>query len=59
MTDAGLAAVARGCPGLRRLNAAGCMRLTDSSVFVLAVRAGGGLRALDVSGCRRVRGGGG
>ncbi len=56
MTDAGLAAVARGCPGLRRLNAAGCTRLTDPSVFVLTVRAGGALRALDFTGCRRVRG---
>lgn len=59
MTDVGLAAVARGCPNLRHLNASGCLRLTDASVRVLATRAGGGLRVLDITGCRRVRGEGG
>ena len=56
MTDVGLAAVARGCPNLRHLSIGGCVRVSDASVRVVAVRAGEGLRVLDVTGCRRVRG---
>lgn len=54
MTDIGLAAIARGCPRLRHLGVGGCIRLTDGSVRVVAIRAGGALRALDISGCQLV-----
>lgn len=54
MTDLGLAAIARGCPNLRHVGVSGCVRLTNASMRVLAVRAGGGLKVLDVTGCRRV-----
>lgn len=58
MTDVGLAAVARGCPNLRHLSIGGCLRVSDASVRVVAMRTGEGLRVLDVTGCRRVRQGG-
>lgn len=54
MTDIGIAAVARGCLYLRHLGAGGCIRVTDASIRVVAIRAAGNLRVLDVAGCRGV-----
>ena len=54
VTDVGIAAVAHGCPRLKHLGAGGCIRVTDFSLRIVAVRAGLRLRALDVTGCREV-----
>ena len=51
-TDAGLSALAKGCPRLRELYLAGCSRVGNDGVVAVAER--GQLRVLDLQGCATV-----
>jgi hypothetical protein len=51
VTDAGVAALAAGCPGLQLLSLHGLRGVTDRAVDALAAHCASSLTALDLSGC--------
>lgn len=51
MTDAGVCALAAGCPHLELLSLHGLRGVTDASVAALAAHCRGSLHTLDLSGC--------
>ena len=51
VTDAGVCALAAGCPRLELLSLHGLRGVTDASVAALAAHCRGSLHTLDLSGC--------
>lgn len=51
MTDAGVCALAAGCPHLELLSLHGLRGVTDASVAALAAHCRASLHTLDLSGC--------
>lgn len=51
MTDAGVCALAAGCPGLELLSLHGLRGVTDRAVEALAAHCARSLHTLDLSGC--------
>lgn len=53
VSDKGLSAIGRGCPGLQSLNIAGAARVSEEGLCELA-RGCVGLQVLNINGCTRI-----